>query len=655
MTELAQNLFNALVASGVYLLVAVGITVVFGLTRLINFAHGQLLVVAAFVASTVTSHGGGFFLGLIAGIAIASALAFLFERAAFRFTYARPLNGMIVGLGLLLAMEALIVKIWGPNPVVVKSPVTGNLEIGGVSLAYSRLIAIGIAAIAAAGFTYWLTRTRMGKQIRAAQENQLAAQHVGINVGRVVSLAFIVGSGAAGAAGAVLGSLHPISAFDGGDVVLKGFAVALLGGLGNVPGAMIASLFYGVGETMVAGYWLPQWVPLFTFGIIIVVLLIKPTGIGRSVVADNPEDADQGEALRAYAAAARSGPWLRWLKLGLAIILPIIAYPLMPSARLQEVLTLVAMYSIPAYSLSLLYHQTGMLSIAQAGFLGLGAYAGALLSIHAHWGFWASIVPCVGVGVLAGLLLGIPVARAFGHYFILLTFAFGSLVIVVIENWKSVTQGDSGLILTNTAPGSLGPISFTTPSSIYYLTVAFAALAFLCVLFISRSKFGQRLLAIRDNEELAGSLGLRVNTAKVFAFGLSGGLAALGGLLYVYQQGVVVPDSFTVLASIQFVIAVVIGGRTRSGPVVGLLVVLFLPEVVGLSPLDRQLVYGLILAVVVIVLPAGVVPSVSRAFWAGLGAIQGMRVTPVQSPAVAGEIGAAHNAERLGDPEKVAK
>jgi branched-chain amino acid transport system permease protein len=611
MTQLVQNVFNGLVASGIYLLIALGITIVFGLTRLINFAHGQLLVIGTFVAYTATSHGYPFWVALLASTVIVGVFSFLLERAVFRWTLASPLNGLIVGLGVLVVTEVLVVKLWGSDTVTVRPWFEGNWTIRGVTLSFNRLVAIALTVAFAGLMLLMLRRTAVGRHMEAAQANSLAAAHVGINVGQVISIAFVVGSAIAGSAGAVLGTLFPTDAFQGGNVIIKGFAVALLGGLGNVRGAIIASLIYGTGETLVAGYWDPTWVPAYTFGIIIAILLVRPGGLfGAS--ADVPLAAQFGERRDASPRARWSLPLpMRVGLLAAAVALPVIIFNVLPTSRLQAVFVLAAIYAVVVYALSLTYHCAGMLSAAHGALMAVGAYSSALLSIHYGWGFWASLVPAFVISAVAGMIMGFPVARARGHYFLLLTFAFGALVIVLIQNLKSLTQGDQGLQITD-SPGNIGPITFDGLTNQFYLAFGFTVAAAAVVWLIGRSPLGSRLAGIREHESLARSLGLNVSFYKVLAFGISGGIAGIGGVLYLYQQTVIVPDSFTVFASIQFIIMVVLGGRALLGPAVGVFVISLLPELLGLDPTNKQLAYGIVLCVVILLLPRGVVPSIGR-------------------------------------------
>jgi branched-chain amino acid transport system permease protein len=260
MDQLLQNVINGAAASAVYLLIAVGITFVFGLTRLINFAHGQFLVVAVFVANDLIGWHINFFVAAAAAVATGAVLGYLSERLLFRFTLQNPYNGLIIGLGLLLALQSLAQEIWGGFPIDLPAPVTGGATVGGAFLSWDRVLVLAITAVVVGGFYLLLRSSRIGQQLRATHENATAAAHVGINIGRIVTIAFVLGSALAGLGGAMLGTLQPTSVTDGGNIIIIGFAVAVLGGLGSLSGALKASLLYGFGTTIIAGYLQPDLV-----------------------------------------------------------------------------------------------------------------------------------------------------------------------------------------------------------------------------------------------------------------------------------------------------------------------------------------------------------------------------------------------------------
>jgi branched-chain amino acid transport system permease protein len=607
---LIQNLFNGLTATSVYLMIALGVTAVFGLTRLINFAHGQLLIVGAYVAYDFTSRGVNFVWGALAAIAVCGLLGWLSERALFRFTLSRPINGLIVGLGLLLLLEGIAALKWGVTAHSVTSPFSDQWTFGGVVLSQTRIMVLAVAIVVLLALLWALKTTSIGMRTRATQENASAAAHAGINVGRTITTAFTVGSALAGLAGALLGTLFPIDPNDGGYYILKGFAIALLGGLGNIVGVVVSSGIYGLGETFVAGYLDPEYVPIFTYGLIMVVLLLFPTGIMRSASDHGGQSRSVRPAPTPLRAVDRSVVGV------VALALSISAISLTAEYRLKAILLLAVVYCIQALALSLVYNNTGILSLGQSGFMLVGAYAAALAAEHFGWNFWLGTVFAAPFGALAGALLGLFVARSRGHYMLLVTYAFSSLIVQLANLLDGLTHGDHGIINLDEIP-SVGPFTFGSIEWQYYLGVFFCLLIAILCLALPKTLWGTRLAAIRENEALARSLGAPVAIDKILIFALSGAISAAGAALFVYTQHAIVPSSFGAMLGVQFAIMLVLGGRSILGAVVGAAILTIVPELVGLQGEDQKLAVGVILIAVMLLLPEGVMVSLHRLYLAG--------------------------------------
>lgn len=606
MGQLVEFLINGLVESCVYLLVALGITVVFGLTRLINFAHGQYAVIGAFLTEDLISHGMSFWIALVVSLLAGGVLGLLTERLFLRFTTTRPLNGLIVSLGILLVLESAVQLYFGSQSKAVPSPVAGHYQVGSVIIPYDWLVVGGVSIVVAALALAGLRYTSLGRQMRAARADASAARHVGVSAGLMAAVAVTVASALAGLAGPLLGTLYPIGPYDGSTLVISGFAVALLGGLGSVPGAIVASLIYGIGSTLVAGYLNPSWVPYFTYGLIIVILLLRPTGLSRATAADDIYGNQGGVRLsRWQPVTAGEGLLAKALFVAFPFIVWVIASP-----GTQAYLVLAVLYAIQVYALSFVYTQTGILSLAGSGLMAVGAYAGALSAIHWGLNFWAAIPLAAALGAAANGLLGYLVSRCRGHYMVLVSLAFGVLIYQLTVSWSSLTRGDDGLYLSNGIPG-IGQSAF----SVFTLAVVLMLLSIGVVWWVSaRTRLGLRLSSIRENEELARALGLRVGAYKVAAFAIAGVISAIGGLLFAYQQQFIGPDTFSTLVTIQLVMMLIFGGRTLSGPLVGAVLITLLPSVVGLGGVQTQLVVGALLALIVLLLPQGVVSSLGEAY-----------------------------------------
>jgi branched-chain amino acid transport system permease protein len=279
---LLQQLFNGLSLASVYALVGIGITLVFGLTRLINFAHGELVMIGAVtvVALAVDRHQN-FYLAVLVAIALVTVLSLVLERVFFRPTLASPLNGFIVSLGLILVLQGLTQQVWGPYTKSLVPPFPGVVQLGPLILARQRLFVIALAIPILVAFFLFLKYTRVGIGIRAAAVDPETASWMGVPVQRMIAVTFGVGGILAAIAGALIATLFPVNALIGGNLVIKGFAVALLGGLGNVAGALTAAVIIAVVETLVAGYYLAEWKDAIAFGIIVLVLLLRPGGLFR--------------------------------------------------------------------------------------------------------------------------------------------------------------------------------------------------------------------------------------------------------------------------------------------------------------------------------------------------------------------------------------
>jgi branched-chain amino acid transport system permease protein len=282
MTIVIQQTINGIVNGSVYCLIAMGITLIFGLTGLVNFAHGSVMTLGSYIALTVTAQIGGWS-GLVVAIIVAGialgVLGILMETGLFRFTIKRPINGFVVSLGLILVIENGIALHWGTNPETVNVPITTSVTFAGLSVPTIRLIVLATALALSAAFYLFLTRTRTGTALRCCQLDRDTAALMGINVPRMQTLAFAAGSVLAGAGGALLATIYTFTPFFGEIVVVKGFVIALAGGLGNVAGAFWAAMLFGICEALSVQVGLGAWSSAIAFGFIVLLLVIRPSGL----------------------------------------------------------------------------------------------------------------------------------------------------------------------------------------------------------------------------------------------------------------------------------------------------------------------------------------------------------------------------------------
>lgn len=276
-----QQLYNGLAVGAIYALIAVGITLVYGLSRIIHFAVGEMVMFGAFAAFEVSRLTGSYTLGFVAAVAVLGLFGYLTERGVFQFTLKQPLTGFIVSLGLILVFQGLAVLIWSPSTQYVIPPLQGSWDLGVVAII--KQTALNIFISIAILLLTWLVlmRTKYGKALRAVADDQGAAALMGIPVSKVIAIAFVAGAAMAGAAGWLVLSAGTISPQIGSSYLLRGFAVALIGGLGSVSGAAFAGIGLGIAESLAAGYVSAGWNDAYVFGAMIAILLWRPTGLAR--------------------------------------------------------------------------------------------------------------------------------------------------------------------------------------------------------------------------------------------------------------------------------------------------------------------------------------------------------------------------------------
>jgi branched-chain amino acid transport system permease protein len=276
----ASLLVDGLIIGGIYVLLALGLTLTFGVMQIMNFAYGAILMWAAFITYALIVHAG---LGFSASLAIALLTValggVLLERLAFRRVRYDLLNALIVSMGLIAILENVAVAVWGTDPRSIPSPFSGIVRIGWIQFGQDRLVALVSSILLAGGLSLFLKVTRTGRAIRAAAQNPEVAEAVGINLDRVVAVVFGVSCALAGAAGALYGVIFTVTPVMGGVPLMKGVVVVVLGGLGSVEGAILAGFLLGVAESLGGGLISPILKDGFGLVVLIGVLLWRPSGI----------------------------------------------------------------------------------------------------------------------------------------------------------------------------------------------------------------------------------------------------------------------------------------------------------------------------------------------------------------------------------------
>jgi len=281
LAQLLQQVVNGLAIGAVYTLIALGLTVVFGIFGIAHFAHGSAAMSGGYLTFVLVERGGLPFLpAMLLAMVAGAGLGLLLERLAYRPVRDAPhINAFIIALGLTMVLEGGNLLLFGPDQVVIQTPYRGVYTVGGVAIAELRVQVMLTTLVALAAMGLLVSRTRAGRAIRAMAQNRQAAVLMGVDVNGVALLVFGVSSALGVTAGALVGALLAIAPGVGESLVVKGFAVLILGGLGSMPGAVVGGLILGVSESLAAGFVSSAYKDVIAFLVMIAVLLLRPEGL----------------------------------------------------------------------------------------------------------------------------------------------------------------------------------------------------------------------------------------------------------------------------------------------------------------------------------------------------------------------------------------
>jgi branched-chain amino acid transport system permease protein len=295
----------------------------------------------------------------------------------------------------------------------------------------------------------------------------------------------------------------------------------------------------------------------------------------------------------------------------------ILLIPEFTTSRHLFLATVTGTTAIAVYGLAVILGQAGILSLAHAGLWAIGAYTGAIFFREFGWSYWAVLPLGIVMSSIAAALLAYPALRIRGHFFLIATFGFGELVRIVLENGGGFESGRRlGLIVQGGIPDFFG-IGLQSANSVYYVTVAYLVIAIASVYLIRRSGLGATMRAVRENEDLAESIGIHLARSKIMAFTLSGAFTGAAGVHYAFLLKHIEPSLFGAQDGIQLALMVLLGGAVPLlGPLVGAAVVQFVPELPFVdNPNYVQIAYGLALILLILLLPQGIVSGLKSLYY----------------------------------------
>jgi branched-chain amino acid transport system permease protein len=604
------QLLTGLASASSLFLVASGLTVIFGVTRVVNFAHGSLFMLGSYVGWTILSalprDPAWFAAGvLLTGLALAVVGA-LIETTLLRRVYQAPeLLQLLATFGVVLVVQDLTLKIWGPNDLTLARPrwMRSFAEIAGQRVPFYDLLMIGIGPLVLLALWLLITHTRWGTLIRAATQDRDMVAALGVDQRLLFTTVFALGSGLAGIGGALAlpdGSANPQMDLT---AITDAFVVVVVGGLGSLPGAYLASLLIGLLQAF-GILLLPQATLVLVFVIMAVVLMLRPNGLlGR------PLSVVRGEA-NAPALIRPALPALRWL--GVAVLIMAVLAPLVAGPFLLSVLTEMLIAMLFAASLHLMMGPGGMASFGHAAWFGLGAYGAAYAVKGLALSMPLALLSAPLAAALAALLFGVFVVRLSGVYLAMLTLAFAQIVWAALFQAVSFTGGDNGVL-------GVWPASWASdPRIFYWLTLAICVTGVLMLRRALYAPFGYALRATRDSPPRADAIGLNAGSLRLVALVIAGAAAGLAGGLTAFSKGSVFPTYVSIGRSVDALLMVLLGGvQSMSGPIVGALAYTGLFDMLLMITDLWRLVLGLSIIALVLLFPQGIAGTTHRLWLRG--------------------------------------
>lgn len=614
MTEALNIIIGGIVTGCVYALLAVGFSLVFSVTRVLNLAQGAFVTAGALLMYTLTQHahiplGLAFLVALALLVVLMALLTWVLIRPAMeRISHSSLL--MMMG-GLLTAFQGIAYLIWGSNPYTLNSFTHFQpISLFGADIVSQDFWVIGTAAVAVLALYWLLYKTRFGSSLRAAAENETATKLMGISVAKVVILAFVLATALGVIAGAVIAPTTSLDFSSMSSFTNDGLIAVTIGGLGSVFGAVAGGLVLGILTALITGYVSSTFGSAIALGILIIVLIIRPEGI-----------LSRSKGRRSDTAEKRSGrPELTlkvpgsWTKIGwavLAVVLLIALPKMFAVSGTLHTIDIVGIFALTIVGLELLTGVSGQVSLGQAGFMAVGGYVSALMTVNHHmapiWGLLLGLV----LSMVAAVILGLAGSRVRGMYLAVVTLAFGIFVPAIATGMGS-TGGPSGI--TGVPSFSIFGFIFDTDTRFFYLIFALVAISLYFSSRLIKSHRGRLLRAMNEDDVGISAMGLDTRKTKIVVFVVSAAMASISGSLYGGFFHYLSPDMVGSAVSLQIITMLVVGGTvSRLGPLIGVTLITFLPNVSQSLKNAGPVIDGLLLVVFLRYLPDGIIGVPIRA------------------------------------------
>jgi branched-chain amino acid transport system permease protein len=613
LSALLAQLLNGLAGASSLFLVATGLSLIFGVTRIVNFAHGSFFMLGMYVSYSLIERIGvgpwravGFWGALVLAALAVGLLGALVEILLLRRIYKAPeLFQLLATFALVLVFNDAALWIWGPEDLLGRRApgLEGAIQLFGRAYPSYNLFLIVIGPAIFGLLWMLLTKTRWGVMVRAATHDREMLGALGVNQAWLFTGVFALGCMLAGLGGAVQLPRQPASLTVDISTIGDAFVVVVVGGMGSIPGAFLASLLIaevkaiciGIGTVHLAGIEISfsKLTLVVEFLIMAVVLVIRPWGLlGR------PQATSRNSA-PVEAPLKPGSNWFRMTVIGVFLLmamLPMLDQSLPYAAVLGQDILVAALFAV---SLHFMMGPGGMHSFGHSAYYGLGAYGAAILVKLAFMPMPLAMLVAPLVAGLGALVFGWFCVRLSGVYLAMLTLAFSQIVWSVVFQWDAVTGGSNGMV-------GVWPADWLSGTRYYYLTLILVGLSAYALRRFVFAPFGYAMRAGRDSSLRAEAIGIDVKLVQWLAFTIAGVFGGLAGTLYIFSKGSVSPDVISVSKSVDGLVMVLLGGiQSLAGPVIGAAVFGVLQDWVMRATDYWRALFGGIILFLVLAFPEG--------------------------------------------------
>jgi branched-chain amino acid transport system permease protein len=610
LSSLLLQFLTGLSSASSLFLVGAGLSLIFGVTRIVNFAHGSFFMVGIYLAYTLVEKLGtlGFWPAVLIAALAVGVIGALIEMVLLRRIYKSPeLFQLLATFALVLVIKDAVLYFWGPDELLgPRAPgLSGSVEILGRQFPTYDLFLIVVGPVVLGLMWLLLTRTRWGTLVRAATQDREMVSALGVNQAWLFTAVFALGATLAALGGALQLPREPATLAMDLNTIGAAFVVVVVGGMGSIPGAYVAALLLSeikavciwLGVVEIFGYSVSfsKLTLVVDFIVMAIVLVWRPWGLLGRPQAPSRYVGMQEEPLR------RASKGYLWLVAALGVAL--MAMPLLtadsPYTTVLMIDLLIA--ALFAASLHFIMGPAGMHSFGHAAYFGLGAYGAALLVRTSGLPMELALVVAPLVAAIGAFLYGWFAVRLSGVYLAMLTLAFAQITWAVVYQWDSFTGGSNGLT-------GVWPSEWLSDKRTYYwLTLVLVAAGILMLRRVLFSPFGYALRAGRDSVLRADAIGIDVKRMQWTAFVVAGASAGLAGSLYAFSKGSISPESLSVDKSVDGLVMVLLGGiQTLAGPVVGAVTFSWLHDTVARNTDYWRATLGAIILLLVLLFPQGI-------------------------------------------------